>query len=92
MAAAIHFVDGTCVEKIACQKLISTNTSGHRGVSRRSNGTWRASIGFRGKRYDLGTYHSMDEAVTARLEGEKMYQEFLAHYYAGQSSNPDETP
>lgn len=91
MAAAIHFVNGTCVEKIACQKLISTNTSGYRGVSRRSNGTWRACIGFRGKRYDLGTYYSLDEAVAARLEGEKMYQEFLKDYYAGQKSNPGET-
>ena len=84
MAAAIHFVDGTCVEKIACQKETAANTSGHRGVSRRSNGTWRACMDFRGKRYDLGTYQTFDDAVAARLEGEKMYQRFLEAYYAGQ--------
>ena len=72
----------TCVEKIACQKLISANTSGHRGVSRRSNGTWRACMDFRGKRYDLGTNKSFDEAVAARLEDEIMYQSFLENYYA----------
>jgi len=82
MATAIHFVDGTCVEKIACQKLIATNTSGHQGVSRRKNGTWRACINFRGKRYDLGTFSSYERAVGARLEGEKMYQKFLQNYYA----------
>lgn len=82
MAAAIHIVDGTCVERIACQKETAANTSGHRGVTRRENGTWRACIDFQGKRYDLGTYRSFDEAVAARLEGEKMYQKFLEDYYA----------
>lgn len=83
MAAAIHFVDGTCVEKIASQKLIATNTSGRRGVSRRKNGTWRACMDFQGKRYDLGTYRTFDEAVEARQKGEERYQEFLKAYYAG---------
>ena len=84
MATAIHFVDGTCVENIAFQKQIATNTSGRRGVTRRKNGTWRACMDFRGRRYDLGTYRSFDEAVAARLEGEKMYEKFLADYYAEQ--------
>ena len=84
MAKAIHFVDGTCIEKIACQKLISTNTSGHRGVSRRPNGTWRACMDFRGKRYDLGTYRTFEEAVRAREKGEERYHDFLADYYAKQ--------
>ena len=92
MAAAIHIVDGTCVERIACQKETAANTSGHRGVSRRKNGTWRACMDFQGKRYDLGTYHTLEEAVAARLEGEKMYQAFLKNYYAGQQASPDETP
>lgn len=86
MAASIHIVDGTCVERIACQRETAANTSGHRGVTRRKNGTWRACMDFQGKRYDLGTYRSFDEAVAARLEGEKMYQEFLEDYYAGGKS------
>lgn len=86
MAAAIHIVDGTCVERIAHQRETSANTSGHRGVTLRKNGTWRACMDFRGKRYDLGTYRSFDEAVAARLEGEKMYQKFLEDYYASVGS------
>lgn len=90
MASAIHFVDGTCIEKIACQKEISTNRSGHRGVSRRANGTWRASMDFQGKRYNLGTFQSFDEAVAARLEGEKMYREYLETYYARRNDTQDD--
>ena len=86
MAASIHIVDGTCVERIACQRETAANTSGHRGVTRRKNGTWRACMDFQGKRYDLGTYRSFDEAVAARLEGEKMYQKFLEDYYTSLGS------
>ncbi|MCD8195999.1 MAG: hypothetical protein LUE24_02295 [Lachnospiraceae bacterium] len=82
MRKNIHFVDGTCIEKIACQKENAANTSGHRGVYRRENGKWRASIEFRGKRYNLGTFMTFEEAVAARQEGERMYQDFLDAYYA----------
>ena len=91
MAAAIHFVGGTCIEKIACQREISTNRSGRRGVSQRSNGTWRASMDFRGKRYNLGTFPTFEEAVAARAEGEKMYRDFLEDYYAERRSSQEET-
>ncbi len=84
MATAIHFVDGTCIEKIACQKEIATNTSGHRGVTQRKNGTWRAAITFRGQRHDLGTHKTFEEAVEARLKGEEMITEFLDEYYSRQ--------
>ncbi len=81
MEKAIHFVDGTCIEKIACQREIATNTSGHRGVLQRKNGMWRAYLTFRGKRHDLGTYPSFEEAVKARLEGESTYyEEYLKQY------------
>ncbi len=53
-----------------------------RGVSRRKNGTWRACIDFRGRRYDLGTFSSFEKAVEAREKGERMYQDFLEDYYA----------
>lgn len=69
MAAAIHIVDGTCVERITRQRETAANTGGHRGVTRRENGTWRACMDFQGKRYDLGTDHTLEEAADARLEG-----------------------
>ena len=86
MRKAIHFVAGTCIEGIAKQKTCSNNTTGHRGVYRRKNNKWRASIGFQGKVYNLGTFSSYEEAVQARLEAEsRMYVPFLERYYSGKN-------
>ena len=84
MRKAIHFVGGTCVERIASRGTAANNTSGHRGVYRRENGRWRASIGFRGKVYNLGSFESYEAAVEARLAAEKeFYDRFLRDLKAG---------
>lgn len=81
MAKAIHFVEGTCLERIASKKPAANNTSGRRGVYRRANNHWRASIHFQGKTYNLGTYERYEEAVAAREEAEKrLYAPLLARY------------
>lgn len=81
MKKAIHFVEGTCVERIASRKTFSSNTTGHRGVYRRENNRWRASIGFQGKVYHLGTFASYEDAVKARLDAEtRLYDPFLEKY------------
>ena len=78
MKKSIHFVDGTCVERIASRKNCANNTSGCRGVYKRKNNTWRASIGFKGKVYNLGTFVKFEDAVKARKEAEAhLYDEFL---------------
>ena len=82
MKNAIHFVEGTCIERISNRTESKSNTSGHRGVYYRGNGRWRASIGFQGKNYNLGTYGNYEEAVQARVEAEKkLYDSFLERYY-----------
>lgn len=59
----------------------SRGSSGHRGVYRRENNRWRASIGFQGKSYNLGSFATYEEAVQARLDAEKrLYDPFLAKY------------
>lgn len=81
MEKAIHFVEGTCVERIASRKTFASNTTGHRGVYRRENNRWRASIGFQGKIYNLGSFADYEDAVKARLEAEeRLYTPFLARY------------
>lgn len=81
MEKAIHFVDGTCVERIAVRKNSANNTTGHRGVYHRKNGKWCASIDFQGKRYHLGSFETYEAAVEARLEAEeRFYDTFLARY------------
>lgn len=88
MKKAIHFVDGTCVERIACRKTFLNNTTGHRGVYRRENNRWRASIGFQGKVYYLGSFSSFEDAVEARLSAEaRLYDPFLEKY-AEEKENP----
>lgn len=76
----IHFVEGTCIEEIAAKTTPSNNTSGFRGVYVRKNGYFRVSITFKGKRYDLGTYQTLEEAIKARLAGEYMMDEFVDNY------------
>lgn len=81
MQKAIHFVEGTCVERIASRKTFASNTTGHRGVYRRENNRWRASIGFQGKVYNLGSFVKYEDAVKARLEAEeRLYVPFLERY------------
>ncbi len=81
MRSAIHFQDGTCIERIRCQKESAANTSGHRGVSLRPNVKWRAVLTFRCMRYHLGYYDRFEDAVKARLRGEEMYTEYLNDHY-----------
>ncbi|MFI3227996.1 MAG: zinc-ribbon domain-containing protein [Clostridia bacterium] len=76
----IHFVDGTCIEKIVAKNTNKNNTSGFRGVSKRENGNFRVSITFKGKRYNLGSYATIQEAVYARLAGEVMVDEFVENF------------
>lgn len=78
----LHRGYGTCVEFLERRKYRSDNTSGHCGVSQLKNGRYRSYIGFRGKRYYLGTFDTYDEAVQARQEAEQtVYDSFLETYY-----------
>lgn len=78
----LHLSGGTCVEILEKRKYRSDNTSGFRGVNLQKNGKYRASIGFKGVRFYLGTFNSMNEAVEARLEAEEqIHGGFLTAYY-----------
>lgn len=79
----MHYMDGTCLEMIAPgRKLRKDNTSGHTGVQQTSDGRWRATLTFRGKRHILGTFSDKQMAVKARQRGEEQifgrYMELVA--------------
>ena len=77
----LHRVDGTCVEILENRKYRSDNTSGFRGVFRMKNGKYRVDIGFKGKRFYLGTFPDYDQAVQARMSAEELvYKGFLEAY------------
>lgn len=75
------FVDGTQISRLTSTKLISTNTSGARGVYwNKTSGKWRARLRFKGKIYSFGSYENFEDAVKARKEAEEqIYGEFLDH-------------
>lgn len=84
----IGIVDGTSVSVLEYFKnnLLPNNTSGYTGVyldTRR--GKWIAQMGFKGKRYTLGSFDNKMDAVAARKEGEEMRDRFLELFY---SDNP----
>lgn len=80
--AQLHLFDGTCLEWLKKRKHRSDNTSGFRGVHIRENGRFRVNIGFKGQRFNVGTYCSFDEAMQARLEIEELlHGEFIKAYH-----------
>jgi hypothetical protein len=59
-------------EQSANTGLSKANTSGVKGVSfLKGRNKWRASINLAGKKVNLGTFNTLQEAVTARQAGEK---------------------
>ena len=66
------FVDNTCLSSIVAGKTPnSRNTSGHTGVYLdKKSGKWQAYINYKKKRYYLGFFTNIDDAIRARKEGE----------------------
>lgn len=71
----LTFVDNTCLEWLEKRKYRQDNTSGFRGVVQRKNGNYSVNIGFKQKRYYLGTYETYKEAVDTRIQAEEMIHE-----------------
>lgn len=80
--SSLTYVDGTCVEMLRANTVRRNNTSGVPGVEwRASNGTWRASICFKGRRYYLGNFARREDAIKARKRAEEQIVEpFLAQF------------
>lgn len=74
MREGAGYVDGTQISRIKSDKLISTNTSGCRGVYfDKRTGLWRARLKFKGKLMNFGSYRSFQDAVNARKAAEREY-------------------
>ena len=74
MRESAGYVDGTQISRLRSNKLISTNTSGCRGVYfDKRTGLWRARLKFKGRLMNFGSYKSFDDAVKARKSAEEEY-------------------
>jgi len=76
------FADGTCVSMLTSSNISKRNTSGTRGVAfDKSRNLWMAQIYFKGKRYYLGRYGNIIDAVKARKVAEDdIFDEFLEQH------------
>lgn len=63
------------------KKIRSNNKSGYTGVFQTRDGKWIAYINFKKRRYWLGRYSDLQDAVKARRCGEEMHDDFLAWYH-----------
>lgn len=77
----LHRGDGTCLERIESQNQRRDNTSGFRGVYKIKEGRYRAGIGFKRKRFYIGSFGSFQEAVQARLQAETLIYEGYVKAY-----------
>ena len=60
------------------------DTSGFRGVHQLKNGRYRVDIGFKRKRFYIGSFDDYDEAVRMRLNAEHLLHDgFVEAYYNG---------
>lgn len=77
-----NIIEGTNISFLMREKPIKNNTSGVTGVSfNRASQKWVAFIGFKKKRYWLGSFEKKEDAISVRKEAEeKIHGEFLNWY------------
>lgn len=79
------FVENTSISNIVVSKTPrATNTSGHTGVYQdKRTGKWHAYINYQKKRYFLGSFWDIEDAIKARKEGEaKLHDPVIMEYFA----------
>lgn len=84
---SLNYVDDTCIEFL--EKIdvpLKNSKTGIRGVFLLRDGRYKVELTFQKKRYYLGSYRELEDAVKARKEAEIMVEEYLAKYHAEKSS------
>lgn len=76
-----EFVDGTQLSKLTSTPT-AANKSGVVGVNwDKARGKWQASIRFKGRKYNLGRFEHIQDAIDARENAEKeLFGEFLKRH------------
>ncbi len=62
-------------------KVRADSQIGHRGITVTPKGVYKAYIGFKGKRYYLGTYKELADALSAREEAEQLIHNGFCNAY-----------
>lgn len=75
-------IDGTRVDVLRSKKIRSDNTSGVKGVGLDTKtNKWRAIITFKGKKYYLGVYFKLEDAIKARKMAESEIHDRFVEWY-----------
>lgn len=70
----------TPAENVMNRATPKNNTTGHKGIRRRANGNWTATIQVFGKRRGLGTFERKEDAIKAYRDAEvRLGAEFASH-------------
>ena len=77
----LHRIDHTCVEWLEKRKHRRDNSSGFRGVYPQGNGRYRVIIGFKRRRFFVGSYENFEQAVQARLDAEELIHDGFVRAY-----------
>ena len=91
--AVNKYCDGTSIRQSLEERVYSFRArSGYTGVTRKRD-KWKAYINYKGRRYSLGTYDRLEEAVKARAEGKELVRinatELLNDYEEKHKTDPE---
>lgn len=77
----VYEVDGTSIASIHDRALNKNSKTGYKGVNQMKNGKYRAYITFKRKRYHLGSFDRIEDAIAARSKAEKeIFGNFIKWY------------
>lgn len=82
---------GTDINKISTATATSRSSTGIRGVSYSTRrGKYRANIGFRGQKFELGCFDTLEEAAAARKAAEeRLYKPLIEEWRERQNKKSD---
>lgn len=86
----LTYTDDTCIEfakGIGKPRANTSSDTGVRGVVLK-DGKYQAQIRFRKKRYYLGRFSRLEDAVEARRKAEARVEEYVAEYLSGNPAPP----
>lgn len=86
----LTYVDGTCIEfarDIGKPRSTTSTDTGVRGVVLKKDGKYQAHISFKKKRYYLGRFSRLEDAIRARKQAESQIEEYAESCIAGNPSS-----
>ncbi len=77
----LHIFEGVQIEKAQAKTMPKNNTSGFRGVFKdKKTNKWRARMILQGRRYELGYFENLEDAINARIKAEAKLDKIIEAY------------